>query len=61
MAINRVDKFDYIKLAYANSLSDIKSKIDEIQEKECIIAVSEKKLVVKIEGKLFSIDFVEVS
>lgn len=60
MSIQRVDKFDYVKLAYADSLALIKSSIDNISENECVIAKNEKVLVIKINGKLYSTQLEEV-
>ena len=60
MAINRVDKYDYMLLATVNTVVEAKSMIDKIQENEQVIALIDKKLIIKIGGKLYAIPLVEV-
>ena len=60
MAINRVDKYDYMLLATVNTVVEAKSMVDKIQENEQVIALIDKKILIKIGGKLYAIPLVEV-
>lgn len=60
MAIERVDKFDFMLLATANSVSEIKANMSKLQENEAVIALVDKKLVIRIGGKLYATDLQEV-
>ncbi|MGL5714405.1 MAG: hypothetical protein ACRCX2_15405 [Paraclostridium sp.] len=54
MSIQRTDKHDFILLTTANTVNEIKLNKDKLQENEAVIALLEKKLVIKIGNKLYS-------
>lgn len=55
MAIERVDKFDIMRLAQGNTVSDIRNSKDKLQETEMAVAIIDKKLCVKIGNEIYSV------
>lgn len=54
MAIERIDKFDIVKVAFGNSLSEIINNKSKMQENEIAVAITEKKICVKIGNEIYS-------
>ncbi|MGL5713434.1 MAG: hypothetical protein ACRCX2_10480 [Paraclostridium sp.] len=59
MSIQRTDKFDFLLLATANTVNEIKLNKDKLQENEAVVALTEKKLVIKLANKLYSTQLIE--
>ncbi|MGL5709254.1 MAG: hypothetical protein ACRCX2_18170 [Paraclostridium sp.] len=59
MSMDRVSKFDFMLLTTANTVNEIKLNKDKLQENEAVIALLEKKLVIKIGNKLYSTQLIE--
>ncbi|MGL5594115.1 MAG: hypothetical protein ACRDDH_09290 [Cetobacterium sp.] len=55
MSIERIDKFDFIRIAYANTVKEIRDNKDKLQETELAIAISDKRLCVKIGNDIYSV------
>lgn len=56
----RINKYDIVKVATANDTNEIKANIVKIQDGELILTVVDKKLCVKIGGKIYSVQLSEV-
>lgn len=60
MSIERMSYYDLIRMAYVQDIATAKANIAEIIDDEFVFAIAETTLLLKKNGKLYSVPLTEV-